>query len=202
MSKPVGQRAFWCDTCHVPLLGNRCSGCGNKGRDLCAATLMPVFRPEIQYLKKHVDREIHPLLKEGEIWVSPGNYAYYCQGIRIFKLSATSDQVTSFEQAASIKPLGRSKKKWLTALQQSNQKYIEDQQYEAETFVRKTVAAYKGKTLLVSFSGGKDSTVTSHLVMNGLGRSDILHVFADTTIEFPDTYKYIKECNYSAKIMN
>lgn len=193
MSKPVGKRAFWCDTCHVPLLGKQCFGCGNRGRDICAATLMPVFRPEIQYLKKHVDSEIHPLLKEGEIWVSPGNYAYYCQGIRIFKLSATSNQVTSFEQAASLKPLGRSKKIWLATLRQANQKYIEDQQYEAETFVRKTVAAYKGKTILVSFSGGKDSTVTSHLVMNGLGRSDILHVFADTTIEFADTYKYIKE---------
>ncbi|MBF0303411.1 MAG: phosphoadenosine phosphosulfate reductase family protein [Desulfamplus sp.] len=47
--------------------------------------------------------------------------------------------------------------------------------------------------VLVSFSGGKDSTVVSHLVMNALGRSDILHIFADTTIEFPDTYRYIND---------
>lgn len=193
MSKRVGKRAYWCDSCQVPLLGKQCCSCGKKGRDLCAATLMPVFRPEIQYLKKQIDSEVQSLLKEGEIWVSPGNYCYYCQGVVIFKLSATSDQITFFEQAAKLKPLGRSKKKWLSALQQANRKYIENLQYEAEDFIRQAVAAYKGKTTLVSFSGGKDSTVASHLVMNGLGRSDILHVFADTTIEFPDTYTYIKK---------
>ncbi len=193
MSKPVSKRAYWCDICHVPLLGKNCFSCGNHGRDLCTSTLTPVFRPEIQYLKKHIESGFHSLLKEGEVWVSPGNYSYYCQGMVIFKLSATTDKVINSEQAAKFKPLRRSKKKWLATLKQANRKYIEDLQYEAENFIRQTIAAYKGKTILVSFSGGKDSTVTSHLVMNGLGRSDILHVFADTTIEFPDTYKYIKE---------
>lgn len=193
MSKPVGKRAYWCDFCQIPLLGKQCHACGNKGRDLCAASLVPVFLPEIQYLKNQVDHEIHPLLKEGEIWVAPGHYAYYCQGIVIFKLSTTTDQVTISDKARELKPLGRTRKQWLTTLQEANKKYIEDLQYEAEDFIRQTVAAHAGKTTLISFSGGKDSTVASHLVMNGLGRSDVLHVFADTTIEFPDTYTYIKE---------
>ena len=35
--------------------------------------------------------------------------------------------------------------------------------------------------MMISFSGGKDSTVTSHLVRTALGSNDILHVFGDTT---------------------
>ena len=34
---------------------------------------------------------------------------------------------------------------------------------------------------IIGFSGGKDSTVTSHLVRTALGSNDILHVFGDTT---------------------
>ena len=193
MSKPTGKRTYWCDTCHVHLLAPKCLACGSVGRDLCAATLVPVFRPEIQYLKKLVPDEIQPLLKEGEVWVSPGHYAYYCQGVLIFKLAANTEQVTITSEAQQLTPLARSRKKWLTTLQQANKKYIEDLQYEAEDFIRQTVAEHGNKTTLISFSGGKDSTVVSHLVMSGLGRSDVLHIFADTTIEFPDTYTYIKD---------
>jgi len=193
MSKPKGKRAYWCDSCHVPLLAPKCLACGAKGRDLCAAKLVPVFRPEIQYLKKLLKRELHPLLKEGEVWVAPGRYTYSCQGVLIFKLAANTEQVTISPEALELKPLARTKKQWLSTLQQANRKYIEDLQYEAEDFARQTVVEYGDKTTLISFSGGKDSTVASHIVMNGLGRSDVLHVFADTTIEFPDTYQYIRE---------
>lgn len=193
MNKRAGKRAYWCDSCHVPLLDAQCLACGSKGRDLCAATLVPVFRPELHYLKNQIDVELHPLLKEGEIWVSPGNYTYYCQGLPIFKLSATNGYVEIPAHARKLKPLSRTKKKWLSTLKQANREYIEKLQYEAEDFICRTVKTYSGKTIMVSFSGGKDSTVISHLVMNTLGRSDVLHIFADTTIEFSDTYTYIQE---------
>lgn len=45
--------------------------------------------------------------------------------------------------------------------------------------------------MFVSFSGGKDSTVTSDLAMRGLGAGNILHVFGDTTLEFPQTEEYV-----------
>ena len=46
--------------------------------------------------------------------------------------------------------------------------------------------------MMVSFSGGKDSTVTSHVVRTALGSNDILHIFGDTTLEFPYTLEYKK----------
>lgn len=45
--------------------------------------------------------------------------------------------------------------------------------------------------MFVSFSGGKDSTVTSDIVMKALGRENIIHVYGDTTLEYPTTEKYI-----------
>ena len=193
MSKKTLKRTFWCDTCHVPLMENRCLCCGSDGRDICSATLVPVFTPEIQYLKRQVDPCLHPLLKEGEIWISPGNCTYYCQGIPVLKLVAGNGKATVLCSSDQIKPLRRSKKKWLETLKKANKGYIEHLQYEAEDFIRSTICSFKGKTVMVSFSGGKDSTVVSHLVMSALGRSDILHIFADTSIEFPDTYKYLTQ---------
>ena len=46
--------------------------------------------------------------------------------------------------------------------------------------------------MFVSFSGGKDSTVTSHLVRTALSNPSIIHIFGDTTLEFPDTIEYVK----------
>lgn len=45
---------------------------------------------------------------------------------------------------------------------------------------------------MVSFSGGKDSTVVSHLVRKALNNQSILHIFGDTTLELPLTYKYVE----------
>jgi phosphoadenosine phosphosulfate reductase len=193
MTPKKNKRTWWCDTCHVPLLKDHCLSCGSAGRDICSATLVPVFRPEIQYLKKQIDPEIYPLLKEGEIWMSPGNCTYYCQGLPIAKLTAANGKVKKLEKSKALKPLNRTLKKCLTALRQANKEYIENLQYEAEDFIRQTAGTYHGKTTMVSFSGGKDSTVVSHLMMNAMGRSDVLHIFADTAIEFPDTYKYLKK---------
>ncbi len=36
-------------------------------------------------------------------------------------------------------------------------------------------------------SGGKDSLVISCVVRKALGTDNILHMFSDTTIEYPDT---------------
>lgn len=44
----------------------------------------------------------------------------------------------------------------------------------------------------VSFSGGKDSTVVSDLVRKATGNPSIIHIFGNTTLEFPQTYEYIE----------
>lgn len=77
-------------------------------------------------------------------------------------------------------------------------KIINDQNYDSEgwprgavPFILEAVKRNKSRHPFVSFSGGKDSTVVSHLVMQALSNPSIIHIFGDTTLEFPETYKYI-----------
>ena len=52
---------------------------------------------------------------------------------------------------------------------------------------------YSIDEMFVSFSGGKDSTVVSHLVTKALGSHKVLHIFGDTTLEHDLTYEYKKD---------
>lgn len=193
MSKPASARTYWCDSCQVPLLGKLCGACGAEGRNLAAATLVPVFRTELTYLRKYIVEDLHPWLREFELWVTPANHTYYSQGKVLFKLLPPSADVVPDKTKPRPQVLAkRTRKDVLERLRQANKMYIERLQYEAESFIQEAVSKFDGRPILVSFSGGKDSTVASHLVMNGLGRSDILHIFADTTIELPDTHKYLQ----------
>ncbi|MDR3555563.1 MAG: phosphoadenosine phosphosulfate reductase family protein [Syntrophobacteraceae bacterium] len=191
MSKPASARTYWCDSCQVPLLGELCGACGAKGRNIASATVVPVFKTEIRYLRQHVAQDLHPWLRELEMWVNPVNYTYYSQGKVLFKLTATPADVAP-GRVGHQAIAKRTRKDALERLREANKNYIERLQFEAESFIREAVSQFRGRPILVSFSGGKDSTVASHLVMNALGRSDILHIFADTTIELPDTYKYLQ----------
>lgn len=44
--------------------------------------------------------------------------------------------------------------------------------------------------MIISFSGGKDSTVTADLVIKAIGTTELVHIFGDTTLEFPTTISY------------
>ena len=41
------------------------------------------------------------------------------------------------------------------------------------------------------FSGGKDSTVTADLALKALSNPHLVHIFGDTTLEFPSTIEYL-----------
>lgn len=63
---------------------------------------------------------------------------------------------------------------------------------EAGNYIRKAVGEFGAMDMFVSFSGGKDSTVTSNLVLRALSTPQIMHIFGDTTLEFPFTYTYVE----------
>lgn len=46
------------------------------------------------------------------------------------------------------------------------------------------------ESIYISYSGGKDSTILSHMVRQRY--SDILHIFANTTNEYPETLEHLK----------
>lgn len=73
-----------------------------------------------------------------------------------------------------------------------NQHHLNMLEQEAFDFVKDVSKRYSNRMQMVSFSGGKDSTVVSSIVRRALGASNILHVFGDTTLEDPNTYEYVQ----------
>lgn len=63
---------------------------------------------------------------------------------------------------------------------------------EALEFVREASRGYDEENLVASFSGGKDSTVTADLAVRALSNPYMVHIFGDTTLEFPTTIEYAK----------
>lgn len=65
--------------------------------------------------------------------------------------------------------------------------YLKD---EAFSFVRHASEKYKEENIVISFSGGKDSTVTADVVIKALSNPSLVHIFGNTTLEFPSTIEY------------
>ena len=61
---------------------------------------------------------------------------------------------------------------------------------EAHTFVKKTAAKFPEENIVLSFSGGKDSTATADLAIKALSDPSLVHIFGNTTLEFPLTIVY------------
>jgi phosphoadenosine phosphosulfate reductase len=61
---------------------------------------------------------------------------------------------------------------------------------EAHTFIHETSVSYPIENIVVSFSGGKDSTVTADLAVRALSDPSLVHIFGNTTLEFPLTLEY------------
>lgn len=190
-----GKRAYWCDHCLVYVLGAECGCCRRKTRDISSAYLQPVFQSEIEYLKTDFILDGITNLNSNEIWVSPSSNTYYFQGKPVFKLGISTEK-NEYEllRGNHIKSsfLSRTKEEYFEIINSANQKYIQHIEYEAKCFIANVLKTYKNRSFFVSYSGGKDSSVVSHLVMQTLGRSNVLHIFADTTIELPETYKFIE----------
>ena len=74
----------------------------------------------------------------------------------------------------------------------ANQKRYDYISKEAMEYIRTKAENTALTEMFVSFSGGKDSTVVSELVMRALGTQEILHLYGDTTLEFPESQEYVK----------
>ena len=72
----------------------------------------------------------------------------------------------------------------------ANDRVLAEAWEEAVRFIRNVAGNYPG-TVTVSYSGGKDSLVTLLLVRKAIG--DVPLLFADTGLEFPETYQNIEE---------
>lgn len=190
---------YWCEDCNVPIYNDTCPVCGSTGRYI-ATDLRPVF-PEENALISIILADDPSKYMKNSVW--HGNGIYFIDGKKI-KISTT--QLNRFP----LEKIEKIKEKYDSYKENINYKYFNTyvekfikanaDRYnfiteEAIRFVQQYQSRYNIEDMMVSFSGGKDSTVTSHIVNRALGTNKVLHVFGDTTLEFPYTLEYKKRFN-------
>lgn len=189
-------KIFWCEKCNAPSYNKICDCCGSTG-EYIASDIRPVFPEERLLIEILLGT---PMKYCQDVVFSSGGGNYFINGKKIkidFIEEAKKDPQEIIQQ--------------LTKYYSENLKYSEDvynlpgiKNYvrinqihlnmivqEASDFIRQQAENLGQDSMFVSFSGGKDSTVTSDLVLKALGKDEIIHIYGDTTLEYPESKKYI-----------
>jgi len=197
---------YWCAECKAPIIvkasdisRDTCPSCSRTTSYLCA-DIRPVF-PEERLLLEIIQGK--PLLyREKSVWAS--NNRYYIDGKpvaitnrRLQKLSPEiiSEQLNQHKSQNNYACFDKNIVKFVDLNKQRLRSIIN----EAYSFISQTAEKYPRECVVVSFSGGKDSTVTADLAVRALGDPSLVHVFGNTTLEFPLTIEYAERYRNSNK---
>lgn len=189
---------YWCDSCRVPVIRELsdtspmiCPSCGKPIRYL-AKDLRPVFPEErllLEVIKGHPLSYLH-----SSVWASGSRY--YIDG-KTANLSIETLKKISAEEVAETLSQYKDKNDYsffnenIKTFINCNRERLDSIKNEATTFVVEQVKRFPNHKLVLSFSGGKDSTVVADIVTRALSDPSIVHIFGDTTLEFPTTYEYV-----------
>lgn len=188
---------LWCPVCNIPYIadtGTRdcaCPLCGSRMQYL-SKDLRPVF-PEERLLVECIEDKPLSLLGHS-VWADGSRY--YIDGrttsITIERLKKMdADEVRRRIDTYAPENNYESFDRYISAFTAANRDRLALMEEEAMSFVREQVRLFPKHQLVISFSGGKDSTAVASIVTRALADPSIVHVFGDTTLEFPSTYEYI-----------
>lgn len=198
-----GQRAeiqsievFYCEHCNCPVYDVKCHNCGSIAKKI-GTDIRPVFAEERLLLE--ILEGIPFKYEKKSIWcVGANNYVIDGKKVKMpfseFRKKNPSDIIDEI-----IKHKDRNQKyvdsdfenEHINLFIKCNEEHLNIITDEAISYIKKTADRFDVSSMFVSFSGGKDSTVTSHLVMRALGSESIPHIYGDTTLEYPESAKYI-----------
>lgn len=187
----------WCSDCKVPLIvpanhssDSVCPLCGAKTTYL-TTDLRPVF-PEERLLLEILLGKPYEFVRSS-VWAV--NNRYYIDGKPIaisagtytkYPVEYITDQLEKFKSDNTYEFFDKFIKRFIKA-NQNRMHYIID---EAFDFIKETAEMYDHESIVLSFSGGKDSTVTADLAVRALADPSLVHIFGNTTLEFPLTLEY------------
>lgn len=186
-------KIYWCHHCNIPIYDEECSVCGEIGKYI-TTDIRPVFPEERLLLEILLGEPLKYI--NNSVWNGVGN-RYIVDGKKIKVSIAKLMEKNSLEVIRLLekyKPLNSYDnfnnivKKFVNA----NSKRFNHITTEATEFVKQAIQGYGLDETFVSFSGGKDSTVVSDLVVKAISDPTIIHIFGDTTLEFPLTMEYVK----------
>ena len=189
---------YWCDSCRVPIIRELsdsspmiCPSCGKTIRYL-TKDLRPVF-PEERLLLEVIKGTPLAFINSS-VWASGSRY--YIDG-KTANLSIETLKKIDVEKVVEILSQYKDKNDYsffnknIKTFIDCNRERLDSIKNEATSFVVEQVKRFPNHKLVISFSGGKDSTVVADIVTRALSDPSIVHIFGDTTLEFPTTYEYI-----------
>lgn len=191
---------YWCDNCRVPVMQEVnqadkgiCPRCGKPMKYL-ATDIRPVFPEERLLIEILLKKKPHQWINES-VWAS--NNRYYINGKSVALPNKLFQEANADEY---IEKLERNKDdnsyeafdRYIDAFVEANRTRLNYLIDESHTFVKKTAAKFPEENIVLSFSGGKDSTVTADVAIKALSDPSLVHIFGNTTLEFPLTIEYAK----------
>ncbi len=199
-SEEIPIEIFFCDECKIPILNltnaidkGICPVCGNQTRYL-SSDLRPVFPEERLLLASLLNKNPTDLMQQS-IWSV--NNRYFIDGKPIAFPNKTftetdtkniSEKISKYSDLIDYTYFTKNITDFIKA-NQSRFSYLKE---EASNFIRETANNFEEENIVISFSGGKDSTVTTDLVTKALSNPSLVHIFGNTTLEFPTTLDYSK----------
>lgn len=186
---------YWCDRCLVTVAyaDQNCPLCKGQLHPL-TSDVRPVFARERRILQFYGYGDLF----EAIVWRGSHNQYYYVNGqpVEAPKIGQLKDDLHLLKAYLNEADYYDALDEHLIAsYRQSlavNQAHLAALETEALEFIEQTRGQFLDHSCIVSFSGGKDSTVVSDLVRRALIPEPALHIFSDTTLEDPNTYAYIR----------
>lgn len=189
---------YYCEKCNCPSFDKKCSICHSECKKI-GSDLRPVFAKERLLIEVLLEKPMEFAGKS--VWSTSSN-TYWINGEKV-KVVLNDLKRKNNEKVIETLKLYSEENRHYEDLDTSNEhinKFIESNKYrlntitdEACSYVRNISQKFDDTSMFVSFSGGKDSTVTSNLVMKSLGTEKILHIYGDTTLEYPSSKQYIQK---------
>lgn len=190
---------YRCNYCNIPIIRwandidrHICPLCGRK-TDYLSSDLRPVFPEERLLIEILLGKPLEFLHKS--VWAN--NNRYYIDD-KIVPISSkhykryTPDEIIMLLDNYKSQNNYDFFKENIELFIKANKprlNYIID---EAHTFIQNEANKYPRENIVLSFSGGKDSTVTADLAVKALSDPSLVHIFGNTTLEFPLTIEYAK----------
>lgn len=200
---------YWCDNCKTPLYNGICNKCGRTGKKI-SADIRPVFPEERLLLEATLNLNLD---NNKNIWNISGN-RYIVDGKRlkvedkevvlddiIFKDPNYVRNRLKILREQKLDELYNEFQNEINRFVQCNQQRLSEIEYRAFQFVRDVAKKFKRTEMFVSFSGGKDSSVTSSIVTRALAQPNTIHIYGDTTLEFKETSEYIERFKVNNKFI-
>lgn len=191
-------QVFYCTKCNVPVFNEECDCCFEHCERL-GSDVRPVFAQERLLLEVFLGS---PFKYAGKsVWCS-GSKNYYADGKKIRVSLTEFSQKDPDEIIKELEKYKEDNKKYIDAdlnnehinnFIKCNKSRLDQITNEACEYIKRVSENFDTSSMFVSFSGGKDSSATSHLVMRALNNYRIIHIYGDTTLEYPTSADLINE---------